>query len=587
VSADLAAVPDPLAREAGAAQAGAAQAGAAQAGAAAARSYAALIAEHFRLYNEEFGRITRRAAAHFLNEAWSAAQADAVERIELYENRVGRCVALLGEKMQGTRNDVDLWIEIKRAYEMLIARRPDGDFYNTFFNSVTRDLFGTVGVNRQVEFCETSVGRAGGAVPIRVYRVGTSLPAAVREIISDLPFGAAMSNMDAAVHRISAEIGRFFQSGRHSGAPESIELIEPVFYRGMQAFVVGRLIGDGSITPLVLAFTNSSLQIEVDAVMLSRTEVGSLFGYARSYFHVDLHVVSAAITLLRSFMPRKSVDELYTVLGRAKQGKTERYFALQRHLEKSIDSFVHAPGERGLVMIVFTLPSHDLVFKVIRDSFGAPKTTTRADVIERYQFVFRHDRAGRLVDAQEFKRLRLPRARFMPELADELLRDASESCRVEGDDLIIEHCYIERRLRPLNLFLREAEPAAAEAAILDYGNALRDLAACNVFPGDLLLKNFGVTSHGQVIFYDYDEICLVSDCVFRDLPQPSSDEEETSAEPWFHCGPRDVFPEQWLQFLSIPPALIPVFMQQHGCLLTASWWRAQAALAPEAATAHI
>jgi isocitrate dehydrogenase kinase/phosphatase len=289
---------------------------------------------------------------------------------------------------------------------------------------------------------------------------------------------------------------------------------------------------------------------------------------------VDLPVVSAAITLLRSFMPRKPIDELYTVLGRAKQGKTERYFALQRHLDKSIDSFVHAPGERGLVMIVFTLPSHDLVFKVIRDRFGAPKTNTREDVIERYQFVFRHDRAGRLVDAQEFKRLRLPRGRFMPALADELLNEASESCRIEGDDLIIEHCYIERRLRPLNLFLREADPAATESAIIDYGNALRDLAASDVFPGDLLLKNFGVTSHGRVIFYDYDEICLVSDCVFRDLPEPSCEEEETSAEPWFHCGPHDVFPEQWLPFLSIPPALCAVFKQHHGELLTAAWWRA-------------
>jgi len=317
--------------------------------------------------------------------------------------------------------------------------------------------------------------------------------------------------------------------------------------------------------------------VQVDAVMLSRADVGSLFGYARSYFHVDLPVVSAAITLLRSFMPRKPIDELYTVLGRAKQGKTERYFSLQRHLDKSIDSFVHAPGERGLVMIVFTLPSHDLVFKVIRDRFGAPKTSTREDVIERYQFVFRHDRAGRLVDAQEFKRLRLPRARFMPSLADELLNEASESCRVEGEDLIVEHCYIERRLRPLNLFLREAEPAAAEAAIIDYGNALRDLAASNVFPGDLLLKNFGVTSHGRVIFYDYDEICLVSDCVFRDLPRPSCEEEETSAEPWFHCGPHDVFPEQWLPFLSIPPSLSGVFTQHHADLLTAAWWRAQQA----------
>ena len=544
---------------------------------------AAQIAEQFRLYNEEFGRITRRAAKHFLAEDWHAAQVDAVERIELYESRVARCVTSLDSQLQERRTDVPLWVNIKSTFETLVARRPDSDFYHTFFNSVTRDLFGTVGVNPEVEFCATTAGRASGSVPIRVYRVGGSLPAAVREILIDLPFSVAIGDLDAAVHRISAEIGRYFATGRHSGAPESIELIEPVFYRGMQAFAVGRVIGDGVITPLVLSFTKAQKRVQIDAVMLSRADVGSLFGYARSYFHVDLPVVSAAITLLRSFMPRKSVDELYTVLGRAKQGKTERYFALRRHLDKSIDSFVHAPGDKGLVMIVFTLPSHDLVFKVIRDKFGAPKNTTRAEVIERYQFVFRHDRAGRLVDAQEFKRLRLPQSRFMPALADELLRDAGESCRLEGDDLIVEHCYIERRLRPLNLFLREAEPAAAESAIVDYGNALRDLAACNVFPGDLLLKNFGVTSHGRVIFYDYDEICLVSECVFRDLPRARNEEEESSAEPWFHCGPRDVFPEQWLPFLCIPPALSEVFIREHGSLLTASWWRAQAALAPEAA----
>ena len=538
-----------------------------------AKDHAALIADHFRQYNEEFGRITRRAALNFLAEDWQTAQLDAVARIELYELRVARGVAAIASQLGSKRTDVALWIETKRAYEVIVARRPDSDFYRTFFNSVTRDLFGTVGVNPEVEFCATNVGRASGAVPIRVYRVSGSLPVAVREVIADLPFGAAIADADAAVHRISAEIGRFFQTGRLSGQPESIELIEPVFYRGMQAFIVGRLIGDGSITPLVVAFTNSAQGVTVEAVMLSRADVGSLFGYARSYFHVDLPVVSAAITLLRSFMPRKSIDELYTVLGRAKQGKTERYFALQRHLDKSIDSFVHAPGERGLVMLVFTLPSHDLVFKVIRDRFGAPKTSTREDVIERYQFVFRHDRAGRLVDAQEFKRLRLPRSRFMPDLLEELLNEAAESCRIEGEDLIVEHCYIERRLRPLNLFLREADPAAAESAVIDYGNALRDLAASNVFPGDLLLKNFGVTSHGRVIFYDYDEICLLTDCVFRDLPQASCEEEEISGEPWFHYGPRDVFPEQWLPFLSIPPALCEVFKQHHSELLTASWWR--------------
>jgi isocitrate dehydrogenase kinase/phosphatase len=534
---------------------------------------AASIAEEFLEYNEEFGRITRRAALHFMACDWRSAQVDSVARIELYEQRVARCVRALGAQLAKAATDAALWTEIKRAFELIVARRPDSDCYRTFFNSVTRDTFGTVGVNPEVEFCATNVGRTSGSVPIRVYRVGSALPTAIRELLADLPFTAFIGDADAAVHRISAEIGRYFENHRQSGAPDSIELIEPLFYRGTQAFVVGRLIDDNSITPLVIAFQNSSTGVRVESIMLSRAEIGSLFGFARSYFHVDLPVVGSAITMLRSFMPRKPIDEMYTVLGRAKQGKTERYFALRRHLDTSIDTFVHAPGEPGLVMIVFTLPSHDLVFKVIRDRFGAPKKSTRAEVIERYQFVFRHDRAGRLVDAQEFKRLRLPRARFMPALAQELLNGASQSCRIEGEDLIVEHCYIERRMRPLNLFLREADPAAAESAIIDYGNALRDLAASNVFPGDLLLKNFGVTSHGGVIFYDYDELCQVTDCVFRDFPSANSDEEETSAEPWFYVGPQDVFPEQWLQFLGIPAPLRDVFLRHHGDLLTAAWWR--------------
>jgi isocitrate dehydrogenase kinase/phosphatase len=553
---------------------------------------AALLVAHFRDYNEEFGRITRRAAEHFLSGDAVARERDAVARIELYEQRVGKALRALRDLGAGsaagagaaadTRDGeagaggaTAFWEATLAAYAKLIERIPDSDFYRTFFNSVTRDLFGTVGVNPTVEFCDTRMGRASGSVPIRVYPAGGSLQSGVREVLADLPFAPALASPEQAVRRVTTELGRHFETRPRSAAPESIELIEPLFYRAGEAFLVGRLVGDGALTPLVITFRNSAGGVQVDSVLLSRNDISSQFGYANSYFHVDLPVVGAAVTLLRSFMPRKPVDELYTVLGRAKQGKTERYFALRRHLENSIDAFVHAPGERGLVMIVFTLPSHDLVFKVIRDHFGAPKHATREEVMERYRFVFRHDRAGRMVDAQEFKRLRLPLARFMPVLADELLREASQSCRVEGDDLIIEHCYIERRLRPLNLYLREAEPAAAEAAIVDYGNALRDLAASNIFPGDLLLKNFGVTRHGRVIFYDYDEVSLVSDCEFRELPTARTDEEETAGEPWFYVGPHDVFPEQWLPFLGMPAPIREVFLARHAELLTARWWRAR------------
>ena len=538
-----------------------------------AQEAAAAIAEHFAQYNEEFGRITRRAAGHFGGGDWSAAQHDAVARIELYERRVLQCAQAVGALLREERTSTATWGQIRGLFAPAIARRPDSDFYRTFFNSVTRSLFRTVGVTAGVEFTATDAGRASGTVPLRLYPVGKSLQGAIRELLLDLNFAAAILDLESVVRRICSEVGHHFERGRQSAAPESIELIEPVFYRAHEAFLVGRLIGDGAVTPLVIAFTRTRSGVELSSVMLTRNEISSLFGFARSYLHVDLPAVGAAVTLLRSFMPHKPVDELYTVLGRAKQGKSERYFALQRHLESSIDAFVQAPGERGLVMIVFTLPSHDLVFKVIRDRFGPPKNTTRTEVMERYQFVFRHDRAGRLVDAQEFRRLRLPRARFMPALAEELLQEAASCCRIEGEELIIEHCYIERRLRPLNLYLREAEPAAAEAAVIDYGNALRDLASTGVFPGDLLLKNFGVTRHGRVIFYDYDELCLLEQCQFRELPAAHSDEEEMSAEPWFYVGEHDVFPEQWLPFLSIPDALREIFIREHGELLTPAWWR--------------
>jgi isocitrate dehydrogenase kinase/phosphatase len=535
------------------------------------------LAEHFGHYNEEFGRITRRAADHFASGDWACAQQDAVARIELYERRVLQCAQSIGALLHEERASTAMWSQIRTLFEPAISRRADADFYRTFFNSVTRNLFRTVGVTHGVEFTAADAGRASGTVPLRLYPVGKSLQGAIRELLLDLNFAASIQDLEGVVRRITTEVGHHFERGRQSAAPESIELIEPVFYRAHEAFLVGRLIGDSSMTPLVIAFTRTRAGVELDSVLLTRNEISSLFGFARSYLHVDLPAVGAAVTLLRSFMPHKPVDELYTVLGRARQGKSERFFALQRHLESSIDAFVHAPGERGLVMIVFTLPSHDLVFKVIRDRFGPPKNTSRAEVMDRYRFVFRHDRAGRLVDAQEFRRLRLPRERFMPVLAEELLQEAGSCCRIEGEELVIEHCYIERRLRPLNLFLREAEPAAAEAAIIDYGNALRDLATTGVFPGDLLLKNFGVTRHGRVIFYDYDELGLLEDCQFRDLPSAHSDEEETSAEPWFYVGEHDIFPEQWLPFLSMPDVLREVFIREHGELLTPRWWRTQQA----------
>jgi isocitrate dehydrogenase kinase/phosphatase len=341
-----------------------------------------------------------------------------------------------------------------------------------------------------------------------------------------------------------------------------------------RAYLVGRIWGEGWMLPLAIAFRNTPRGVLVDAVMLRESDVSILFSFTRSYFHVDLERVGEAVLFLRSILPSKPISELFTVLGRAKQGKTERFREIFRHLDETRDRFIRAPGERGLVMACFTLENFDVIFKVIRDTFPAVKSIRREEVMAKYDMVFKHDRAGRLVDAQEFKRIRLPRSRFDLDMLQELTNECALNVSVDGEDVIVSHCYIERRMIPLNLYLRSATAEDAELAVIEYGQAIRDLAYTNIFAGDLLLKNFGVTRHNRVIFYDYDELCRVTDCRFRDLPQATTDEDEMRAESWFYVADNDVFPETFLNFLGFEGRLREVFLEKHGEILEAGWWRA-------------
>ena len=533
------------------------------------------IRHAFEDYNAEFRAITQRGQRRFEEREWKLGQRDAVERIELYDQRIVRCVAGLVGLMGPRIADEVTWGQVRHDFAELIGHCVDAEFYKTFFNSLTRKVFNTVGVNTGVEFLLPDLEPTlnGSGPPVVALSVTGPLRDVVDNMLEQFPSHTMLADRPATIRQVAARIEDFVQRQHPEDPLQTIEILGPVFYRAARAFCVGRLQGEHWIAPLVLAFKNVDNGIVVDAVMTDDSDVRSLFGFSRSYFHVDLPTVGAAVHFLQTIMPEKPIDELYTVLGRAKQGKTERYRRLYNYLTEASDQFVHAEGQKGMVMIVFTLASYDLVFKVIRDRFAFPKTASREDVMERYQFVFRHDRAGRLVDAQEFRRLRFPVSLFDEKLLEELRTEADDSCRIDGDDLIIDHCYIERRLRPLNLFLEEADTIAARRAVIDYGQAIRDLARSNVFPGDLLLKNFGVTRNGRIIFYDYDELCLVTDCTFRDLPKPRYDEDEMRAEPWFYVGSNDVFPEQFVNFLGLPAELRDVFLSYHADLLTADFWR--------------
>jgi len=543
---------------------------------AATRASAAIVAA-FASYNAQYRAITRRAPERFENRDWTGSQADVVERLDLYARMVDGTVAAMRERLGPQARDVALWHAIKDDYALRIVGLADPEFLKTFFSSITRQLFGTVGVHAAIEFFALDLDPLRGAGTegvARRYANRGSLDLLFEEILSDYRFRTPWRDFEGSVGHVTADVELELARLGEKRRLLDIEIIRPVFYQMSRAYLVGRINGDGWRLPLAIAIRNGPKGVLVDAVMLRESDVSILFSFTRSYFHVDLERVADAVLFLRSLMPTKPVSELFTVLGRAKQGKTERFREIFRHLQDTGDRFVRAPGERGLVMACFTLENHDVVFKVIRDRFPAVKNIRREEVMAKYDLVFKHDRAGRLVDAQEFKRIRLPRARFVPDMLEELVAECALNVQPDGDDLVIGHAYIERRMVPLNLYLRTATPEQAELAVIDYGQSIRDLAYTNIFAGDLLLKNFGVTRHSRVIFYDYDELCRVTDCRFRDLPQAQSMEDEMRDEPWFHVADNDVFPETFLRFLGFEGRLLEVFLEKHGELLEAAWWRA-------------
>lgn len=542
---------------------------------AAAAECARRIAEAFAGYNSEFRAITRRAPLRFEERDWKGSRRDRIERIELYDRFVDRSVAemraLLGERAL----DRALWQQIRAAFAVGVAQLPDAEFHKTYFSSVSRRLFGTIGVEPSIEFVAMDLDPlAGAASPVltHTYRIGGALPPLIEQLLGDVRFHAPWSNLDGSIQYVAAQVGRHLESLGALSAVRTVEVIRTVFYQMTRAYIVGRIMGPGLCIPLVLALRNGGGGVAVEAVLMSGADVSILFSVSRSYFHADLERVAAAVGFLKSLLPRKPVSELFTLLGRAKQGKTERYREIMRHLAGTEEQFVQAAGEKGLVMACFTLPSLEVAFKVIRDRFAYPKRVRREEVLAKYQLVYKHDRAGRLVDAQEFRRLRLPRRLFAPELVRELLAETALTVREDGEYLDFDHLYIERRLIPLNLYLRAASAQAAEQAVRDYGQCIRDLANTNIFPGDLLPKNFGVTRHGRVIFYDYDELCQVTDCHFRELPRAGSLEEEMSAEPWFYVGENDVFPETFIRFMAFDDAQRRALLAAHGEIFTAAYW---------------
>jgi isocitrate dehydrogenase kinase/phosphatase len=566
---------------------------------------------HYQLFRTESARAKHR----FETADWHGQQRAQRERIEFYDLRVKECSRRLEREFKGGEQSMGVWQQVKLHYIGLLVNHHQPELAETFFNSVTTKILHRSYFQNDFIFVRPAVSteyiendESDKRPTYRAYyptrdTMGEVLVSMVRDFDLQRPFDHLEHYCGLVQQSMMARLG-----DTTLRANFQIQVLTGLFFRNKGCYIIGKLVNGFNALPFALPILHTRASeagddsadkssLAIDAVLFGEDDLLLLFSFARAYFMVDMEIPSAYVQFLRSMMPRKPRNEIYNALGLAKQGKTLFYRDFLFHLRHSTDQFRIAPGIKGMVMLVFDLPSFPYVFKVIKDYYPPQKDTTREQIKAKYLLVKQHDRVGRMADTLEYSEVGFPRDRFSEDLIAELEKFAPSQLEIsdrDGDgkvEVIIKHVYIERRMIPLNIYLQEAfdagganaadnSPAAARAAeriqrgVLEYGNAIKDLVSANIFPGDMLWKNFGITRHGKVVFYDYDEIEYITDCNFRKVPAPRNEEEEMSGEIWYSVGPKDVFPETFGPFLLGNPVVRRIFMQHHADLLEASFWQA-------------
>ncbi len=529
-----------------------------------------------------FTELTRSAKQRFEDCAWQEVQQAAKERTDHFDHRIEECLTVIKDDFNIDALNEPLWQQVKIHYVQLLTDHPQAELAESFYNSVFCHLFARRYYHNAFIFVESSfadknpseLSSVSGSIFTRYAPGETGLRKMINTIIQAANFTVSIDNL---THEISDLIISFNEQIQLSAYPLQqiqIDILDSIFFRNKGAYIIGRVVLPNGEVPFIVALTNNKQDgLHLDALITRSEDMAVVFGFARAYFFVDCYYPQALVNFLNALIPHKTRAELYSAIGFHKQGKTQFYRDFLHHLAASDDQFILAEGVKGMVMSVFTLPSYPYVFKIIKDEFAPSKNMTKQDVKAKYRLVKLHDRVGRMADTMEYSDVAFPKDRFSEELLTELTNVASSILHFENNCIIIKHLYIERRMTPLNIYLAQASPVAIERAMFGYGQAIKQLIAANIFPGDMLLKNFGVTRHGRVIFYDYDEITYMNEANFRVKPEPVTEEQIFAAEPWYAVDPGDVFPEELATFALANGKYRKAFMLHHSDLLDAKYWQ--------------
>lgn len=542
--------------------------------AAAATTLLAGFDRHYALFRYN----AQQAKTRFESGEYHGIRRLAKERIAFYDQRVQEAYVLMREQFGDQIASGNFWQNVKRSFTLMLSEHRQPELAETFFNSVTTKLLDREYFRNDILFVRPQVSTDYLDSDPPSYRIyyphQRGLKQTLLDIAVDIGLACPWEDIQRDLRLVRKAICERLERPWRSQSDLQIHVLRSLFFRNKGAYLIGRVINDGDPIPFAAPILRSSKgHLFIDTLMFQPEQIGVLFSFSRTYFMVDMEVPSAVVQFLRSLLPNKPKSELYTMLGLQKQGKTLFYRDLLHHLKHSSDRFKTADGIKGLVMLVFTLPSFPYVFKIIKDKRS--KDVTREHIMSKYQLVKVHERAGRMADTWEYSNVAFPRARFESSLIDEIKEFAPSMISEIDSQIVLRHLYIERRMIPLNLYLEHATESETDHAVKEYGDAIKQLVAANIFPGDMLYKNFGMTRQHRVVFYDYDEIQYLTECNFRRIPPPRTPEDEMASEPWYTVGPNDVFPEEFETFLLGQPRLRQAFMRHHANLLDADYWSAQ------------
>lgn len=543
------------------------------------KKIASTVLDGYEAMFTEFMRVTLGAKQRFEQQQWHDVHAAMRLRLTVYKQKVGDVEQLCHNIAGSDLQQREFWREVKLHYAEMICPHANVLIAESFFNSVFSRVFGHVAIRHSSVFAGVKAldAKAIGADDVLIdFEYGDNLQSVIHQMLGHYTFDAPYENIERDVLRISQRVNEFFSNVRPVEGLIQIKMIESVFFRNKGAYLIGYVNLPDEVIPVAIPLMhNDKGELYVDAVIMGSDEISMIFSFTRSYFMVDAPVPARYVAVLKRMMPSKEIFELFTAIGFAKHGKTA-FFQYAVSFTKQIpqdQKYVSAPGIKGMVMLVFTLPDFDYVYKVIKDRFTPPKDMTRKEVEQKYALVKSSDRAGRMADIYEFKYLAFDKRRFSEELLAELYKEVPSMIKISGNALILKHVYVERKMIPLNLYLPSADDEGTYSAIDEYGNAIKQLAAANIFPGDMLLKNFGVTRHGRVVFYDYDEICPLTECHFRKIPEARNDEEEMAQGAWFDVKDNDIFPEEFRLFFTGNPKARRVFNQLHADIYDYLFWQ--------------